>query len=379
MAIGTPDWTIGIEEEYLMVERETGNLTQNALDDLMAACQKELGDYVHPEFLKSQIEVSTPVCQSVDEAGAHLRHYRQTIARLGEPYGLTPLAVSTHPHAEWDTQGHTDADRYHRFAHDMQGVVRRLVISGMHVHVGINDDHLRIDLMNQISYFLPHLLALSTSSPFWRGQDTGLKCYRLSVFDELPRTGLPEQFDGASDYDKHVEMLKQIGVIKDASMLWWDVRPAVRFPTLEMRITDVCTSLDDALAIAALYQCLLRMLYRLRRNNQRWRTYKSLLVNENRWRAQRYGTDNGLIDFGKAELVGFDALVAELIDMLREDAQALNCQENLDHLPTILSRGTSAHRQLAVYQDFYTRHNDHNLALKAVTDWLMTETLNVTE
>jgi len=375
MTLTSQNWTLGIEEEYLMVETETGDLVQHPLDDLIADCQKELGDSVHPEFLQSQIEVSTPVCQDIHEARTHLRHCRQTIAHLGAQYGVTPIAASTHPHAQWDTQDHTDADRYHRFAEDMQGVVRRLVISGMHVHVGIDDEDLRIDLMNQISYFLPHLLALSTSSPFWQGKDTGLQSYRLSVFDELPRTGVPEQFQSASEYDKHVEILSELGVIKDASMLWWDVRPAVRFPTLEMRITDVCTSLEDALTLAAVYQCLLRMLYRLRRNNQRWRTYKAVLINENRWRAQRYGTNEGLIDFGKAEMIPFSELITEFMDMLTEDAEALNCVDALNHLHTILKRGTSAHRQKEIYYAARKNGKSEKAALKDVTHWLMAETV----
>jgi len=202
-----------------------------------------------------------------------------------------------------------------------------------------------------------------------------LKSYRLSIFDELPRTGLPEQFDSYSEYKKHVDALIDVGLIKDASMLWWDIRPAVKFPTLEMRITDVCTTLDDAIAIAALYQCLLRMLYRLRRNNQRWRTYRTLLINENRWRAQRYGIDEGLVDFGKGELIAFDHLLEELLDMLAEDAAALNCTNELNNLRNILKRGTSSHRQIAVFKKAKDKGANDFDASRSVAKWLISETL----
>lgn len=375
MAMKEPSWTIGIEEEYLMVDCDTGDLTTEPINGLIEACQKDLKDLVRPEFLQSQVEVATNVCKDVKEAREQLAWMRKTVARVAKEFNLAPLASSTHPNAEWDMQEHTDAERYHSFARDMQAVVRRLIISGMHVHVGIDDDDLRIDLMNQVSYFLPHLLALSTSSAFWRGHNTGLKCYRLSIFDELPRTGLPEQFDSYSEYKKHVDALVHVGLIKDATMIWWDIRPALKFPTLEMRITDVCTTLDDAVAIAALYQCILRMLYRLRHNNQRWRTYRTLLINENRWRAQRYGCDEGLVDFGKAELVSFEHLLDELLNMLREDAQALNCCEELESLRHILTRGTSSHRQIKVFEKAKENGADDFEASRCVAKWLMKETL----
>ncbi|NVK17525.1 MAG: carboxylate-amine ligase [Methylocystaceae bacterium] len=375
MSFSHPSWTIGIEEEYLMVDRDSGELATQSMEGVMAACQKELKDLVRPEFLQSQIEVATDVCQDVKEARKQLAWLRQKINDIGKDYNLAPIAASTHPMAEWDQQEHTDAERYHSFANDMQAVVRRLIISGMHVHVGIDDDDLRIDLMNQVSYFLPHLLALSTSSAFWRGRDTGLKCYRLSVFDELPRTGLPELFESYSEYKKHVDALINVGVIKDATMLWWDVRPAVKFPTLEMRITDICTTLDDAISIAALFQCLLRMLYRLRRSNQRWRTYRNMLINENRWRAQRYGLDEGLVDFGKSQCVAFEDLLEELITMLNEDAQALNCTDEIKSLRTILKRGTSSHRQLEIFSKAKENGADDLEACRTVSKWLMEETV----
>jgi carboxylate-amine ligase len=243
------------------------------------------------------------------------------------------------------------------------------------VHVGIEDDELRIDLMNQASYFLPHLLMLSTSSPFWRGEDTGLKSYRLSVFDELPRTGLPSRFDSWSEYKRHVDILVDAGLIEDASMIWWDLRPSARFPTLEMRITDVCTSLDDAVAVAALWQCVVRMLYRLRRGNQRWRIYDPMLIDENRWRAKRSGIDDGLVDFGKGEVVPCADLLDELIELTREDASALDCVTEILHCRTIIARGTSAHRQLATHAAGLAAGTSADQALRSVVDMLIEETV----
>ena len=269
---------------------------------------------------------------------------------------------------------HSERDRYVRLARDLQGVARRLVICGMHVHIGIEDEDLRIDLMGQVAYFLPHLLALSTSSPFWRGEDTGLKSYRISIFQGLPRTGLPESFASWGEYQRHIRVLASAGLIDDASKLWWDIRPSVRFPTLEMRITDVCTRLDDGIAIAALYRCLLRMLWRLRRSNQRWRLYARMLVDENRWRAQRYGIGEGLVDFGKGTVVPYSDLLEEIIELTAPDAEAFGCTAEVAHARTILTRGTSADRQTAVYRQAIASGATPTEALKRVVDWLIAET-----
>ncbi len=248
------------------------------------------------------------------------------------------------------------------------------MMCGMHVHVGIDDDELRIDLLNQVAYFLPHLLAFSTSSPFWQGENTGLKSYRLSVFDELPRTGLPYFFDSWPEYQRHVDALVNAGLIEDATKLWWDVRPSHRFPTLEMRITDVCTRLDDAVSVAALFQCVLRMLYRLKKKNQRWRQYSSMLVEENRWRAQRYGLDEGLVDFGRGEIVPCATLLDEIIELVREDSEALGCVGEIKHLRKIMKNGTSGHRQLATYAAAIKKGASQQEALVKVVDMLIKET-----
>jgi len=365
-----PALTIGIEEEYLLVDRETRELASDPPGELFAECEKHVPGLVRPEFMKAQIEVGTSVCKTANEARAQLAHLRSTIREISTNYGLVPIAASTHPSSEWKAQTHTDKDRYNVLADDMQVVARRLLISGMHVHIGIEDNNFRIDLLNQASYFLPHLLALSTSSPFWRGDDTGLQSYRISVFDELPRTGLPARFETYDEYRRHIDVLIKTGVIPDATMIWWDLRLSDKFPTVEMRITDICTYLDDAVAIAALYQCIARMLYRLRLSNQRWRLYDNILVNENRWRAQRYGTEGGMIDFGKAEMVDFKELMEELTELVAIDAKELGCVDEINHIHTIISRGTSASLQRKVYNEKIKSGAPAQDALNAVVDWL---------
>lgn len=371
-----PRLTLGLEEEYLLVDLETREVAADPPPEMLAECEARIPDLVKPEFLTSQIEVATPICRTCREARAELAWLRRTVAEVSRKYGLAPIAASTHPFSQWRSQRHTDRARYHILARDMQAVARRLLICGMHVHVGIDDDELRIDLMNQVSYFLPHLLALSTSSPFWLGEDSGLKSYRLSVFDELPRTGLPSRFESYGEYRRHVDVLVRAGVFDDASMLWWDIRPSCRFQTLEMRITDVCSRIDDAVAIAALYQCIIRMLVRLRRGNQRWRAYDNMLIEENRWRAKRYGIDEGLIDFGKGEVVPCADLLEELIELTKEDAEALDCVDELLHSRHILTTGTSAHRQLATFAAAMDAGRTRPDALCSVVDMLVDETVS---
>lgn len=370
-----PSFSVGIEEEYLLVDPESGDLSPNPPQEIFSECERRLPNLIKPEFLKSQIESNTPVCQTVPEAREKLAELRSTVSEIAQAHGCAIIAASTHPFSQWQNQGHTDRERYNILANDLQAVVRRLLICGMHVHVGIDDDELRIDLLNQVTYFLPHLLSLSTSSPFWQGELTGLMSYRLSVFDELPRTGLPNTFDSYPDYQRHVGSLIDAGIIEDASKLWWDIRPSMSYPTLEMRIADVCTSIDDAAAIAALFCCLLRMLYRLKLKNQRWRQYASMLIAENRWRAQRYGIDEGLVDFGIGKIVPVPELIDEIIELVEEDAEALSCKAEIAHVRTILSRGTSAHRQRHVFETSLAGGADKSAALKSVVKFLMDETL----
>jgi carboxylate-amine ligase len=374
MPLKDPSFTIGIEEEYLLVERASRDLVREMPHGLFEAASKALGDQVAREFLKSQIEVGTSVHRSPSAAGAELAHLRKAVADVASEHDLAPIAASTHPFARWSTQQHTERERYQSLAQDLAGVGRRLVICGMHVHVGIEDDELRIDLFNQARYFLPHLLMLSTSSPFAEGEDTGLKSYRLAAYQELPRTGMPGRFEGWAEYTQTVDLLVRNGVIEDASKIWWDVRPSSRFPTLEMRVTDVCTRLEDGVCVAAMYVCILRMLFRLRRSNQTWRQYPLFLLAENRWRAQRYGVKGTLFDLGKGELVPFGDLVEELLVMLREDAEALSCVAELEHARTIVARGTSADRQVAHYAKLLSQGLSPPNALKGVVDHLIAET-----
>lgn len=371
-----PAFTLGIEEEYLLVDRDSRDLVKERPGAMMAELERLLPNRVVPEFLNSQIEIGTQVCRNIAEAREELKHLRGTVARVAEQHGLGLIAASTHPLANWVEQTHTDKDRYNVLAHDLQDVARRLLICGMHVHVGIDDNDLRVDLMSQVSYFLPHLLALSTSSPFWNGKHTGLKSYRIAVFDELPRTGPAEQFDSYAEYERHVAILMDAGLIEEPSKIWWDIRPSARFPTLEMRIADIPTRVEDTLCIAAIYQCLLRMLYRLRRSNQRWRRYRSMLTSENRWRAQRYGTDEGLVDFGRSEIVPYGDLLDEILSLIAEDAAALDCTAEVARARQILTAGTSAHRQVAVWQQAREQGLDQDAALRQVVDALMAETIS---
>ncbi len=370
-----PSFTVGIEEEYLLVDRKTRDLVYDAPESVMAECERRLQGRVSPEFLQCQIEVGTSKCDTIKQAAAEIRDLRRTVAEVAGEHGLAPIAASTHPFAAWDAQKHTDKERYNVLARDMQAVARRLLICGMHVHCGLDDDELRLDLMGQIAYFLPHLLVLSTSSPFWRGEVTGLKSYRLAVFDELPRTGLPEGFDSWGEYQRHLDIMISAGLVEDASKLWWDVRPSARFPTLEMRIADICTRAEDTFSIAAIYVCLLRMLYRLKRSNQRWRKYTNMLVQENRWRAQRYGIDEGLVDFGKGQIVPYKDLLEEIIELVEPDALALDCLAEVEHARDIVKRGTSAHRQIEIFEEALEEGADKHEALQAVVDFLIEETL----
>ncbi len=376
MPVTKPAFTVGIEEEYLVVDRETRDLMKSPPEGMWDGLKEILGEKVGPEFLKAQIEVGTQVANRLDEAMEDLGSMRTALDGVVAEYGGALIASSTHPSAEWWSQETTDHDRYRELASDLQQVARRLVICGMHVHVGIEDPDLRIDMMNQVKYFLPHILALSTSSPFWTGRNTGLKCYRLSVFQSLPRTGIPEEFSSWREYERHVDILVGAGIIEDPTKLWWDIRPSHRYPTLEMRISDMATRLQDGITIAAFYLCLLHMMYRMRLNNHRWRMYSPALISENVWRAQRYGHEGSMIDFGRGELVPFADLIEELIEMTSEDAEALGVSRHMEHARKIVVEGTSADRQLAAYEAAIATGADHGEALQAVVDHLIVDTLH---
>ena len=369
-----PPFTVGIEEEYLLVDRNTRDLSVDPPHGLVEECHALCGGQISPEFLRSQIEIGTKVAQTIPEAKADLKRLRRTVVEVAKRHGLAPIAASTHPFARTVQQKHTEKDRYVALLQEMQAAARRMLICGMHVHIGIEDNEQRIDLMNQLSYFLPHFLALSSSSPFWEGEPTGFKSFRLTIFSALPRTGLPERFASWGEYQRHIDLLIKTGLIHDTTKIWWDLRPSWRYQTLETRIMDCATSVDDAACLAALVQSTLRMLFRLRHGNQQWRMYPHMLLTENRWRAMRYGTDEGLLDLARGELVPFPELLEEMITLLREDALALGCLAELEHARTILQRGTSAHRQMRVYNEAKARGASEREALVAVVDWLIQET-----
>ena len=363
--------TLGVEEEYLLVNPETRAACASPPKGFFTAAKDALGDQVTHEFLQCQIEIATPICQNLADVRRHLTHMRKTLAGIAIDHGMRLVAASTHPFSPWRTQRPTKEERYTKMDADLQGAIRRMLICGTHVHVGILDDDLRIDIMNQMRYFLPHMLALSASSPFWEGDKMGMKSYRLSVFDGMPRTGIPETMASLGEYQRMVSTLTRAGVIEDASNIWWDLRPSVRFPTLEARVCDMCTNVEDTLAIVALYQCLARMLVELKQRNIKWRNYPALLISENRWLAQRHGVNACLVDFGKGECIPYSELIEEVIGFLLQHAKILGCEKELLHARTVIERGTSADRQLSVYDKAVEGGAKKKDALKMVVDDLI--------
>jgi carboxylate-amine ligase len=366
-----PSFSLGLEEEYLLVDLATRDLVSDPPAELLQRCIAETDGRVSPEFLRSQLEVKTSVCGSVASMRRELAQLRQKVCEISAQYGVAPIAASTHPFARPPHRPpHTDHERYADIAREVQGGARRMVICGMHVHVGLEDDDLRVDVMNQLSYFVPHLLALSCSSPFWEGDDMGMQSFRLMLLSSLPRTGLPEHFESYGEFRRHLDALVRNGLIEDTTKIWWDIRPSSRYPTLETRVFDCCTHLDDAVCLAALNLSLVRMLYRLRRANQTWRRYPRMLIAENRWRAMRFGSDASLLDLARGELVPFADLLEELLAVVRDDATALDCLAEIEHARVILKRGSSAHQQQDVYQLAREQGATDSEALSAVVGWL---------
>jgi carboxylate-amine ligase len=375
MTSAKPSFTIGVEEEYLLVDRATRDVVSEPPTEIVQQCRAhEDNRSIEPELLRSQIEVNTRVCNTVSELRDNLAHLRRVVVQASEHHGMAPVAASTHPFARWQLQHHTPKQRYDKLTRNMRSLAKRVLVCGMHVHVGIEDDELRVNLMNQLSHFLPLLLALSTSSPFWEGLDSGLKSYRLPVFDGFPRTGLPERYANYAEYRSHVESLQRVGVIEDATMIWWDLRISDRYPTLEMRITDTCTDINDAIAITALTQCLLHYLHRLRNQHMHWHDYHRFLVDQNRWRAIRYGYDEGLIDFAHAKIISVSDILHDLVTMLGEDARELDCLADLERVLEIPKRGTSAHQQLETYHQALASGHNQQQALHTVVDFLISKT-----
>jgi glutamate---cysteine ligase / carboxylate-amine ligase len=368
-------FSIGIEEEYLLVDPETRALASRQPAGFMDRCKEVLGPKVMHEFLQAQVEIGTGVCATIAEARAELTELRQAIAAAAEEFGMRMMVASTHPWAHWREQEPVDMERYRILGAEHRSLARRMAICGMHVHAGILDKNLRVDLMGQVAYFMPHLLALSASSPFWEGHDTGLKAFRPIIIGDLPRSGLPETFESWNDWEELLDDLAATGMVKDPTRIWWDLRPSARHPTLEIRICDICTWSEDGLTIAALYQSILAMLYHLRQSNQRWRQYRRILILENKWRAQRYGIEAEMGDFGKRVLVPLPELIDELVELVRPHAEALGCLAEVEHARVIARRGTSADHQLKVYHDALAAGAEDHEAQVAVVDWLVAQSV----
>ncbi len=380
MSVPTPPLTMGIEEEYQIIDPKSRNLHAYISEFLSQDKQRELSLNLMPELMQSQVEVGSNVCQNIGEVRQEVIRLRRSVCELADENGLAIAAASTHPFARWDEQSITEGVRYKELLDDMQGVAKRLLIFGMHVHVGFGNDmeskNLMIEIMNQARYFIPHLLALSTSSPFWHGRNTGLRSYRSVVFESLPRTGIPHSFESWGEYLNYERTLGMVGAFGKAdtrAKIWWDIRPHPVFDTLEFRITDICTKIDEAICIAALFQAICAKLLKLRRQNMAWRQYRHMHITENKWRAVRYGINGELIDFGQQESVSFPNLMDELLELLDDVVDDLGSRQEVEYVRTILQNGTSADRQIATFEA-HGGDDNREEALKAVVDQLVRET-----
>lgn len=369
------NFPFGIEEEFFVVSQDTQMLEPQAHTAFLARA-KELSDgCVRRELLQSQVEAATPVCNTFAETRAHLRRARKALATAGRENGLAVISAGTHPTAEWPLQQKTEKQRYDAVMAELQILGLRNLVCGMHVHVEIPDDDLRLDIMRRAIPFLPILLALSTSSPFWRGMNTGFSSYRLTSYDELPRTGLPPLFTDWLQYRGYIDVLRDAGVIKDASYIWWAIRPSHKYRTLELRIPDACTSLEDAITVAALYRCLVCALIADRTINSVINSPGRALAKENKWRVQRFGLKAELIDpFRERAAIDAVAAARRFVEMLRRYAAALDCLAEVEHVETILARGTSADRQIAIHDDALAQGCGQHAALQKVKAWLQEET-----
>ncbi len=355
-------FTLGIEEEFQIVDPQTRELRSH-VSEILDEGRMLLGEQIKPEMIQSQIEVGTGVCKNIQEARADITRLRSVISTLARKNGLQIVAASTHPISRWQDQKIFDDDRYELLVQELQTVARSLLIFGVHVHVGVADRERQIHIMNASRYFLPHVLALSTSSPFWMGHNTGLKSYRSEIFKQFPRTDIPDHFDSYPGFQRYVELLVKTGCINDGKKIWWDCRPHPYFPTLEFRICDIPTRVDDTIAIAALFQAIVAKLYKLMDSNLGFRLYRRMLIQENKWRAVRYGLEGKLIDFGKNKEVPVVDLIRELLDFVDDVVDELDSRKEIEHIHTILERGTSADEQLRVYNETHD--------LKAVVDRLI--------
>jgi carboxylate-amine ligase len=359
-------FTLGIEEEFQIVDPQTRELRSH-VSEFLDEGKMLLGEQIKPEMIQSMVEVGTGVCQNIQEARADITRLRSIISQLARKKGLEIIAASTHPISQWKEQEIYDDPHYALLIEELQMVARSLLIFGLHVHVGVADRERQIHIMNASRYFLPHVLALTTSSPFWMGINTGLKSYRSEVFKKFPRTDIPDHFDSYQSFQRYVDLLLKTNSIGNPKKIWWDIRPHPNFPTLEFRICDIPTRVDDTIAIAALFQAIVAKLTKLIEKNLGFRLYRRMLIQENKWRAVRYGLEGKLIDFGKQKEVPVRDLILELLEFVDDVVDELDSRKEIEHIHTILERGTSADEQLQVYRET----ND----LKAVVDRLIERTM----
>ena len=343
-------FTIGVEEEFQIIDPETLELRSHVIQLLSAAASRGLGDQIKQEMHQSIVETGTKICDNVSELRLEMHRTRHELVAAAESTGLQVAAAGTHPFSSWIDQVISPGERYQHIVEEMGQLARSLLIFGMHIHVAMPDKQTTIDMMNMVRYFLPHLLALSTSSPFWMGRNTGLKSFRTTVFRRFPRTGVPEQFESWSAYENFVNLLVKLNCIDNGKKIWWDVRPHPTFGTLEFRMFDVTTRVEEAVAIAALTQAIVVKLHRLYTSNMSWRLYRRALVEENKWRAARYGIEGKLIDFGKEAEVPMRELMNELLELVDDVVDELGSRSAVDYIHTIMNEGTSAERQLRIYR-----------------------------
>ncbi len=358
-------YTLGIEEEFAIVDPETRELRSH-IQEILEDGKVTLKERVKPEMHQSVVELGTEICQSVTEAREHVIELRSHLAALAARSRLKIASAGTHPFSHWHDQLITEGERYKEIVKDMQLLARANLIFGLHVHVGIPDRETAIHVMNQARYFLPHIYALSVNSPFWVGRNTGLKGYRLKVFERFPRTGIPDAFESLAEYDEYLRLLVKTGCIDNAKKIWWDIRLHPFFDTLEVRVCDAQSRVDDTLAIAALIQAVIAKLFTLQRQNLTFRIYRRRLIDENRWRASRYGIGGRMIDFGRESEVETRSLIEEILEFVYAEVTDLGSQREMAHIERILREGSGADRQLAIYEQ--------TGEMKAVVDQIVAET-----
>jgi carboxylate-amine ligase len=364
-----------MEEEYFVVDATTKQVARSMSTSFFAEVKAELGPQATGEMLQSQIEVSTEPHTDFRTAAVELRHLRQSVSRIAARHNLAILASGTHPTANWISQRQTDSARYDAVMHDLQMIGQRNQLCGLHVHVELPDPDERIDVMTRMIPYLPLFIALSTSSPFWQSRRTGLMGYRLAAYDELPRTGMPELFRTQADYEAYIQALVSSGAMADSSYVWWAIRPSLKLPTLELRAPDCCTRVDDSIALAALYRCMVRRLVRLPHVNATLTPVQRAIAVENKWRAQRYGIHGTFVDETSGKAVSVVDCLDQAIEDLAPDAVALGCIAELWHAREIVGLGTSADQQIAVFEEARGRTDNRERALLAVKDWIAAATL----